>query len=112
MKSFITGSHAYGTPRLDSDVDLVVLISPHAAEILASHIPEEGWDGENHQVKNYGLPDEPKITNLVFGKLNLICLYNEKDFRNWKALTDDLIERAPVTREEAIEYMHANRTLM
>lgn len=26
MNAFITGSHAYGTPREDSDIDLVVLV--------------------------------------------------------------------------------------
>lgn len=34
MKAFITGSRAYGTPREDSDLDLVILTTPAAKEIL------------------------------------------------------------------------------
>jgi hypothetical protein len=31
---FITGSHAYGTPRPDSDIDLVTLVNPNDRDKL------------------------------------------------------------------------------
>ncbi len=90
MNSFITGSHAYGTPRPNSDIDLVVLVSKQDSELL--------WNSKNEDSKS------PR-----FGpKLNLLIFVVEDEgavlrFEKWRDVTLELMARAPVTREEAVE---------
>lgn len=89
MNAFITGSHAYGTPRPDSDIDLAVMLSDDAVQRLRE--------------KADALPGSAdKFNSLRFGMLNLICLSDRK-FAAWKDATEALIARRPVTREEAID---------
>lgn len=103
VRSFITGSHAYGTPHKGSDVDLVVLVSERDLVKLALLCDSEP-DKERaaHYVMSGGTP-------LRFGNLNLICCADEQHFHAWRVGTRDLIERAPVTREVAIAHMAAVR---
>ena len=83
MNAFITGSHAYGTPKEDSDIDLAVLVSEENASLLWAHgINEAG--------------------SIRFGKLNMVVFYNDENFYRWKKVNDALIKREPVTRDEAI----------
>jgi predicted nucleotidyltransferase len=95
VESFLTGSHAYGTPTTESDVDLVVLMSKEDADKLQSLCD-----------KNQSHPeDENYITaggmSLRFGKLNLIVCTNRLYFEIWRAGTKRLKKRAPASREEA-----------
>lgn len=88
MKAFITGSRAYGTPREDSDIDLVIAASASDLFLL--------WENK----------DEGK--GLRFGKLNLVTfnLDNPEDverYEKWKAVHNDLVSRKPVTKDEAIK---------
>ncbi len=101
MRSFMTGSRVYGTPRPDSDVDLVVLVSPEDAAIL----------GDNNQ------DTRGSAQTLQYGNLNLIALIDDvdgngrKQFDIWRTVTDSLIKRAPVTKEEAVKaFDEAGRT--
>lgn len=92
MKSFITGSRAYGTPTADSDVDLVVVVNTTDIKLL--------WEFKQ---------DEHR---LMFGKLNLVCFNvdNPDDmcrFERWLAVHNDLVLRRPVTKEEAIAAFRA-----
>lgn len=41
MRSFLTGSYAYGKPRSDSDIDLVVLVT----EVFSDYLEENGFAG-------------------------------------------------------------------
>jgi hypothetical protein len=82
MKSFITGSHAYGTPTENSDVDLAIFCSEEDADFL--------WKASE---------DGPSVR---FGKMNLIIFTNERAYDRWKECTNNLISRRPVTRDEAI----------
>ena len=97
MKAFLTGSHAYGTPHEDSDVDLVVRCD-HATMItlVALFAPtrleeqerkKESGDGDTHQFR--------------IGKLNLIICTTDARFEAWKKGTATLQVIAPVTREQA-----------
>lgn len=96
MKSFVTGSHAYGTPNENSDIDLVVLLEGSDTFKLIEHA-----DSNNGCLNGSGGPDD---VSLRFGKLNLIVLADEEKFHLWKAATDTLTARRPVTRQEAVDY--------
>lgn len=89
MKSFITGSHAYGIPTPESDLDLVVLVSSVDAAKL--------WAARDESSKS------PRFSNL-----NLIIFESDVEggearFALWKQVNDELIARRPVSREEAVE---------
>lgn len=70
MRGFITGSHAYGRPGPDSDVDLVVMVDEEATMKL-----QELSEGQR---------------TVRFGKLNLILCYSETEFSAWRMTTDRL----------------------
>ena len=92
MNAFITGSVAYGTPHKDSDIDLVVLIDEKNIKELQCK-DESDLDG-------YG-----RWNSIRFGKLNLICMTNKTHFDLWYQGTMELIAKAPVTREQAVEHL-------
>lgn len=81
IDSFATGSRVYGTPKEDSDLDLVVLLE------CSSDI----WKFA-----------EPGST-CRFGKLNLVTFEDKDNFERWRKITKELIARSPVTRDEAIK---------
>lgn len=95
MKSFVTGSRAYGTPRKDSDIDLVIFADNETAQLLAEQA------ANREQALGSGAPDD---VSLRFGRLNLIVLTDEDKFDLWQKATQALIARRPVTREEAVDY--------
>ncbi len=90
MVPFLTGSHAYGTPTPESDIDVACILSAEDFAFLRDKA--EKADGSNGD-------------SLMFGKLNLIVLNGEKQYAAWKAGTDELKARKPVTREEAIRVL-------
>lgn len=97
MKSFITGSRAYGTPRPDSDTDLVCLVDDNTAYQLAY------------------LSDQGK-SPIRFGSLNLILVFSEKEFFAWQGATEELVNRKncgeKITREEAIKVIDSYYDLL
>lgn len=96
MNAFITGSHAYGTPREDSDVDLVVLVDDDTiAKLTELNGGEVGHSGG------------PESASLRFGALNLILHSNPAMFEAWQAGTASLKRRKPVTRDEAVALIKA-----
>jgi hypothetical protein len=87
-KSFITGSHAYGIPTEDSDIDIAVCLT------------------RDEIVKLWQMSDSK--SKLMFGKINLVCFNfdDEEDmqrFEKWKTTNDSLVAKRPVTKEEAIQ---------
>jgi len=87
MKPFITGSHAYGTPTSESDIDLV--IPPMISESLDKLI-------------NYS---ESGTVPIKYGNLNILAAPNEEAFWLWWKCTRDLTRIKPVTRDFAIEFI-------
>jgi predicted nucleotidyltransferase len=81
MNAFITGSRAYGTPRRNSDIDLVIRCDEATADLLKS------------------LSDEEDL--VVFRNLNLILCTSDEDFAVWKHGTDLLKMRRPVSKGAA-----------
>ncbi len=108
-KSFLTGSRAYGTPRLDSDIDLVVLVSKEDLDKLKERQffltteQKEAWDKFTKGYESLG------GTPLRFAMLNLICCTDEKSFAIWKKGTKMLVDTAPATRRQAIDLFQALR---
>lgn len=83
---FITGSHAYGAPHNESDIDLVVW----AVGDVRAKLEEGGYP-------------------IRFGKLNLILISNDDQWEIWRIGTQALVKRrkdrnSPVTRDEAVAF--------
>jgi hypothetical protein len=93
-KAFVTGSHAYGRPTEDSDIDLVCIASYDAIDMLAK---AAGKKPPSEMTSDAGGDSD----SFVFGNLNLICCHNEKSFQVWKEGTETLKKIKPVTREQA-----------
>jgi predicted nucleotidyltransferase len=87
MNAFLTGSRAYGTPREDSDVDVVILVSPEAENVLL------GLGASGNGIR--------------FGQLNLIICTEASRFDRWAEVTSQLVSRRPVSREDAIAEFNA-----
>lgn len=88
--SFVTGSQAYGDPRPDSDLNLVVL-------------------GDAKLEQGLRLMSEPRADgSICFGKLNLIVCTSVEQYNVWKKGTEELRNRwehlGPVSRDEAVLY--------
>lgn len=94
MNAFLTGSRKYGTPRDDSNVDLVILtdgVSLHKLSELAD-------DAEEHKSPGYGAL--PRGKSLRFGKLNLIAVTDPVLYATWVVGTEQLWQK----KQEAIGY--------
>ena len=83
MKAFITGSHEYGKPKSDSDVDLVIFVNHLTKERLIE------------------LSDTGKMP-CKFGKLNLIFATTEEEYGAWLLGKNLCYVRKPLTKEQAI----------
>lgn len=107
-ESFLTGSRVYGSPREDSDYDLVVLIDKDDANRLATGSD----DGIGELAAKYG----QEVTNLQFGKLNLILVYTQEEFDFWRRVTNELhsiaASKGPVLRDFAVDYIAKERKKM
>lgn len=99
-RAFVTGSHAYGTPHDQSDVDLVVLLeSSRDLDLLRKIADNDSKINEQYDG-----------VCLRFGKLNLLCTLSQIDFDIWWEGTEDLILKKPVTRDVAVEHFRELRT--
>jgi predicted nucleotidyltransferase len=100
--AFVTGSRAYGTPRPDSDVDIVVMMTETDLHLLRSlsdsseSINDPCSDGDNLEMSQ---------GSFKFGKMNIIAVTKPHDYLAWKQGTDDLKKLAPVHRDYAIEHL-------
>jgi hypothetical protein len=99
VRSFLTGSRVYGTPREDSDIDLVVLLDADEMVGLAKIARNEETHGSP------GGPHYEDGMSIRFGSLNLLCVTDEKHFQTWREGTEQLKAMRPVTREKAIEHL-------
>jgi hypothetical protein len=94
--AFITGSHAYGTPTADSDIDLVILVEPHQVSRLMELSGIRWGEGST---TGY----EHACVSAKFDRLNLLICWTELQYDVWRQGTDELKEDRPVTREQAVE---------
>lgn len=90
MNAFVTGSHAYGKPRPDSNLDLVVLADDETIGKFAREFDKSvDYGGDSLTIRQ--------------GAVNLILETSPAKFAAWKFGTEKLIQRMPVTREEAVK---------
>ena len=101
--AFITGNHAYGIPKDTSDVDLVILVEPQTLKLLVDLFGNE--DVQDKLADYEGMP----TAQLRHGRLNLIVSTTVRHYRQWQKGTKLLKERAPVTREHAVEVFKSIR---
>lgn len=88
-EAFITGSRAYGTPRPDSDIDLVIKCSHDDLVLLNSFGGKSTWNPNNVSA------------NLHFDNLNIIAISSDIVYEAWRLTNEELLKRKPVTRETA-----------
>lgn len=90
-KCFLTGSRVYGTPKEDSDLDMVILI-------------------EEEEERDYilALKDNPNAKMTMFGNINLIVVKSEDEYYAWKSATELLESKKPVTKKKAKETIKNN----
>jgi hypothetical protein len=86
--AFLTGSQVYGTPKSESDIDLVIVTTPEVAAFLREH------SEESHK--------------FAFGKLNLIVCTTDSQYKSWQEGTKELLlekemMRSPIERDHAVE---------
>lgn len=101
MTALLTGSHAYGEPGDDSDIDLVVLLGDEAIKVLSEASEED-----------VRYPDAASMA-MRFGPLNLLVCRDSPAgraaFAVWRQGTEVLQAAKPVTREVAVETFRALR---
>lgn len=100
MKVFLTGSHAYGTPNENSDIDLCIYISQEDLDKLvllndSKFVKPLSADGAEYPVSR----------SLRFGDLNLIAHTDLTQYNLWKEATEALIKHRPVTRDYAVQWI-------
>lgn len=106
LRSFITGSRAYGIPKKGSDVDLVVLVSYETLELLKTLADRVV---EVTEQQDYDKTMLMTGASLCFGRLNLIVVTDPDLFHIWRDGTEFLKTKKPVTREKAVQYLTKKR---
>lgn len=97
MTAFLTGSQVYGTPTPESDIDLVVFVSPvDLALIIQAYRQAAGEPA----TANY---DGAVTASLKFGKLNLLLETRADRVAIWQLGTSELKAKSPVVRDVAVE---------
>lgn len=99
--AFIAGSRAYGTPRKNSDTDLVILVTPETRAKLEEL-------NENDRENEYG------YSQIRFGGLNIVALVDQEEFDVWKQTTWELVQKkqegTPTGHDEACEIFRKRLT--
>lgn len=107
--AFLTGSHAYGTPTEDSDVDLVVLCSEADANILRRLADNAGKFLEIPVGDKVAVLPNDGCYALRFGKLNLLACFTQSAYSAWSEGTEELVTERPVPRQEAVRVFDRTR---
>lgn len=84
IRSFVTGSHAYGQPNENSDIDIVMLLDENILHLLAN---QAGVCIATDQYE-----DKPQSASLRFGKLNIIAVTRREEFDAWFDGTHDCLK--------------------
>lgn len=95
--AFVTGSRKYGTPRPDSDIDLVIFVESESEYDLLVELADD--QGSITCLEEYeGLV----LTPLRFAKLNLICCVNHDEWQCWHDGTKQMETKRPIARDAAV----------
>jgi hypothetical protein len=95
LMTFISGSHAYGVPNEDSDIDLVIKVASREVALWLYEMLNDDYSGSDTPA--YG------SISIKHGKLNLICCWDENVYEIWRKGTIQLQSlQNKATREQAI----------
>lgn len=111
MQAFITGSRRYGTPRPDSDIDVVIGCDSATADKLRAF--SEGGLASSDSA--YYAGDEVAAVGtrrVSVVKLNLILCDTDEKYEAWLRGTEELVKRAPVNRDQAKAYFSKKYPIM
>lgn len=105
--SLLTGSRVYGTPHEDSDLDLVILVTPEEMALFEKHYgaPDTTYTDPKTGDKKKKAPllDAAFRFPLFPGiDLNLIVTTDPGAYAIWAKGTAELKAKAPVTRDVAV----------
>lgn len=103
--AILTGSHAYGTPKPESDVDLVIRVTDPDTLDAIINAADPPTDDPVHKPSAVQF----RTASFRFGTLNLIIAHTDDQYAQWAEGTRILRERAPVTREQACAVFQALR---
>jgi len=100
--AIVTGSQKYGTPKPDSDVDLVVLVSGEDMHIL-----QQFADAEQHKETKGNYDGVGGLSaSLRFGRLNLLLTTDPLAYEVWRRGTQKLVIEShldgPIDRDTAV----------
>lgn len=99
---FMTGSSVYGEKykTKDSDIDLVCFFTPTE---YADFLEEVGRLDEAHDVRMADYDGfQPNQSPIKFGKLNIIPVFNSRQWKAWQEATRRARRMKPKTKLEAI----------
>jgi hypothetical protein len=82
LPAVVTGSRKYGKPGKKSDVDLVILITYEDMQLLSQFATEVQEADEYYS--------HTGVLGLTFGKLHLLCVTSEEEYRIWVEGTEKL----------------------
>jgi predicted nucleotidyltransferase len=97
MSAFVTGSRFYGTPKWDSDVDLVVYMDRPSAIVLLQVLKESKLE-----VTQGSCETTNESTSVKISGLNLILVHSEAEYTKWLRSRGILKAIKPVKKETAI----------
>lgn len=111
-RAFVTGSYAYGIPHLDSDLDLVILVSEEDLDLLVDCVETQPVCWRNEE-RHFEIPptaaNEFDSVSVRYGMLNLVATSNAAVYKAWRDGTAYLKTQRPVSRDEACEYLRKLR---
>lgn len=98
MLGQLTGSRVYGTPKEDSDVDMILRVTRAEGTIL---------EEVSGAYRNPDYPDTKDARPIRFGKLNIILCYTDAAYEGWLKARQLCMENRKLlgrqlTREEAV----------
>jgi len=99
MNAFLTGSQEYGTPTLESDIDMVVRSDD--SKLIEKLLEYSAGAGS--------VPNNAQQMSVKFGKLNVLVCFTDAAYQAWEDGTLELSLRGTCTREEAIEVFDRTR---
>lgn len=92
-KATFSGSRVYGKPGADSDLDLLMLVTPEELGLLRTM--------QDHPDRASQLSSNRPYYSLRFGNLNVIATTDPKMYAAWTEATQELSAVGPVDRDYA-----------
>lgn len=107
--AFVVGSHAYGTPRKDSDIDLVIHIDastlPKGVMAKLQSMNESSCEFSDLDIDCKPTEDRGGQIVLREGGLHILIMFDEAKFKVWKRCAEVMTILQPQSKDQAHEYI-------